>query len=45
MKELNQINRIKKKLILAKEIDKDLKVFGASSHKYTVGDILTSEEI
>lgn len=45
MKELNQINRIKKKLILAKEIDKDLKVFGASSHKYTVGDILNSEEI
>lgn len=32
----DQIERIKKKLVIAKNTDKDLKVFGADSHKYVV---------
>lgn len=40
-----QIQRIKKKLLLAKEIDKDLEVFGADSHKYVVGETADADEI
>lgn len=45
MGELNQIQRIKNKLILAKNADKDLKVFGASSHQYTLGETVGIDEI
>ncbi|TDW52247.1 SMI1/KNR4 family protein SUKH-1 [Flavobacterium sp. 270] len=45
MEKLNQIERIKKKLILAKEADKDLKVFGAGSHNYIVGEIVNHDDI
>lgn len=45
MDELNQIERIKKKLILAKNADKDLKVFGASSHQYTLGETVSKDDI
>ncbi|GAA3769762.1 SMI1/KNR4 family protein [Flavobacterium ginsengiterrae] len=41
----NQIERIKKKLILAKESDLDFKVFGASSHKYEIGPTVTTDEV
>nr|WP_294786671.1 SMI1/KNR4 family protein [uncultured Flavobacterium sp.] len=41
----NQIERIKKKLILAQSIDKDLKVFGAKNHKYIIGNVISDEEI
>ncbi|MFH6935387.1 SMI1/KNR4 family protein [Flavobacterium sp. FlaQc-30] len=41
----SQIERIKQKLILAKEIDKDLKVFGASNHKYVVGNTANHHDI
>lgn len=40
-----QIQRIKSKLIQAKESDKDLKVFGARSHKYVVGKPLSEKEV
>ncbi|MDP5200414.1 SMI1/KNR4 family protein [Flavobacterium sp. DG2-3] len=42
---LNQIERIKTKLISAKNADQYLKVFGADSHKYIVGKTLTVAEI
>ncbi|BFM44541.1 hypothetical protein CFS9_31820 [Flavobacterium sp. CFS9] len=42
---LSQIDRVKKKLVLAKVADKDLKVFGASSHKYKVGKTISKEQI
>ena len=45
MDKLNQIQRIKKKLILAKNADKDLKVFGAASHQYTLGETVSTDEI
>lgn len=45
MGELNQIQRIKRKLILAKDADKDLKVFGASSHQYTLGKTVSKDDI
>lgn len=45
MDELNQIERIKKKLVVAKNTDKDLKLFGADSHKYFVGETVNNEEI
>lgn len=35
----DQIQRIKKKLVIAKNTDQDLKVFAASSHKYVVGEV------
>ncbi|MFQ6603014.1 SMI1/KNR4 family protein [Flavobacterium sp. C3NV] len=35
----SQIERIKKKLVIAKNTDQDLKVFAASSHKYVVGEV------
>lgn len=44
-KVMNQIERIKKKLILAKEADPEFKVFGASSHKYEIGPPVTVDEI
>ncbi|KIC00759.1 glucan biosynthesis protein [Flavobacterium sp. JRM] len=40
-----QIERIKSKLVEAKQIDKDLKVFGASSHKYILGEVVNAEDI
>lgn len=40
-----QINRIKKKLVQAKNTDKDYKVFGASSHKYQINQPATINEI
>ncbi|WP_083342493.1 SMI1/KNR4 family protein [Flavobacterium tructae] len=42
---LNQIERIKRKLILAKNADKSLKVFGADSHKYTIGKTVSADQI
>jgi hypothetical protein len=42
---LNQIERIKKKLIIAKNEDKALKVFGASSHKYKIGKTVSADQI
>ncbi|QGK74755.1 SMI1/KNR4 family protein [Flavobacterium sp. SLB02] len=45
MEELNQIERIKKKLLIAKNTDKDLKVFGADSHKYFLGETANSDQI
>jgi len=42
---LNQIERIKKKLIIAKNEDKALKVFGASSHKYKIGKTVSADLI
>ncbi|RZJ48667.1 MAG: SMI1/KNR4 family protein [Flavobacterium sp.] len=45
MKELSQIDRIREKLIEAKNTDLDLKIFGADSHKYTVGKTVTLAEI
>jgi hypothetical protein len=45
MEELNQIERIKKKLIIAKNADKDLKVFGAESHKYFLGETVNKDQI
>lgn len=40
-----QIERIKSKLVEAKQIDKGLKVFGASSHKYALGEVISKEDI
>lgn len=40
-----QINRIKKKLIQAKNTDKDFRVFGASGHKYQINQPATINEI
>ncbi|WP_264529673.1 SMI1/KNR4 family protein [Flavobacterium sp. N502540] len=42
---LSQIDRVKKKLVLAKSADKDLKVFGADSHKYIVKETVNKDEI
>ncbi|MFW0736237.1 SMI1/KNR4 family protein [Flavobacterium sp. T12S277] len=42
---LNQIERIKRKLLLAKNADKGLKVFGADSHKYTIGKTVNADQI
>lgn len=41
----SQIERIKKKLILVKDIDKDFEVFGADSHKYVVGKTISKNDI
>lgn len=35
----DQIERIKKKLVIAKNTDQDLKVFAASSHEYIIGEV------
>lgn len=45
MDSLNQIERIKSKLLIAKNADKDLKVFGADSHKYFLGERANNDEI
>lgn len=45
MTELNQIERIKIKLTLAKNTDCFFEVFGASSHKYIIGKPIDSEKI
>lgn len=45
MKELNQIERIKKKLLIAKTTDRKLEVFGANSHKYILGNTVKLETI
>lgn len=45
MEELNQIERIKSKLLIAKNADQDLKVFGADSHKYFLGETVNNDEI
>ncbi|MBS7253207.1 SMI1/KNR4 family protein [Flavobacterium branchiicola] len=42
---LNQIERIKIKLFLAKETDKDFEVFGADSHEYNLGKTVTEQDI
>ncbi|MCD0469177.1 SMI1/KNR4 family protein [Flavobacterium sp. JAS] len=42
---LNQIERIKSKLIIAKDADKNLEVFGAESHKYFVGETVSKNQI
>lgn len=41
----DQIERIKKKLVIAKNTDKDLKVFGADSHEYVVGKTTDIDDI
>lgn len=41
----DQINRIREKLTKAKKVDKDLKVFGASSHKYLVNQNVSKKDI
>ncbi|KAB1155935.1 hypothetical protein F7018_11540 [Tenacibaculum aiptasiae] len=45
MKTLNQIERIKIKLRLAKNTDSFLEVFGASSHKYILNSPLNMQEV
>jgi hypothetical protein len=40
-----QIKRIKTKLVIAKETDKDFKVFGSTSHKYNVENPINSNQI
>ncbi|CAM1347304.1 SMI1/KNR4 family protein [Tenacibaculum halocynthiae] len=45
MDKLNQIERIKVKLRLAKNTDSFFEVFGASSHKYTLNSPLDVQEI
>ncbi|MCR4030145.1 MULTISPECIES: SMI1/KNR4 family protein [Flavobacterium] len=45
MKEADQIERIKKKLIIAKDTDGEFKVFGADSHKYILGETVNEEDI
>lgn len=40
-----QIERIKNKLIVAKNTDKDLKVFGAVDHKYILGEVVSNDAI
>ncbi|WP_428228950.1 SMI1/KNR4 family protein [Flavobacterium sp.] len=45
MDKLNQIERIKSKLILAKEADKDLKIFGADNHQYTLGKTVSNDDV
>lgn len=40
-----QIHRIKKKLKIAKETDKQLKVFGAKSHKYLINKPINERHI
>ncbi|MBO9585388.1 MAG: SMI1/KNR4 family protein [Flavobacterium sp.] len=42
---LNQIERIKKKLVIAKDTDTEFEVFGASSHKYIVGETVSNAGI
>lgn len=41
----NQIERIKKKLVIAKDTDKEFKVFGASSHKYILEETISEDAI
>ena len=41
----DQIERIKKKLLIAKNTDKDLKVFGADSHKYFLEETANNDQI
>ena len=45
MDELNQIERIKIKLRLAKNTDSFFEVYGASSHKYILNSPLDIQEI
>jgi hypothetical protein len=45
MEVLNQIERIKSKLIIAKNTDKKLKVFGAFNHKYFLGKTVSEFQI
>ncbi|KQO22576.1 glucan biosynthesis protein [Flavobacterium sp. Leaf82] len=45
MDKLNQIDRIKSKLLIAKNTDKDLKVFGAASHKYILGKTISNDDV
>jgi hypothetical protein len=42
---IEQIERIKNKLVEAKSVDKDLKVFGAESHKYILGEVVSGDAI
>ncbi|MFZ0599050.1 MAG: SMI1/KNR4 family protein [Flavobacterium sp.] len=45
MEGINQIERIKKKLIIAKNNDTDLQVFGAESHQYILGEPVNKDQI
>lgn len=45
MEGINQIERIKKKLIIAKNSDTDLQVFGAESHQYILGESVNEDQI
>lgn len=42
---LSQIERVKKKLLIAKGADKEFKVFGAKSHKYVLGNTIKEDYI
>ena len=42
---LNQIERIKTKLFLAKDVDKDFEIFGADCHEYVLGKTVNEAEI
>lgn len=42
---LSQIERVKKKLLTAKDVDKEFKVFGAKSHKYVLGNTIKEDDI
>lgn len=42
---MNQVQRIKEKLELAKKADPQLKAFGASSHQYSIHSPVNAEEI
>ncbi|HEY1193956.1 SMI1/KNR4 family protein [Flavobacterium sp.] len=42
---LSQIERVKKKLLTAKDADKEFKVFGAKSHKYVLGNTIKEDDI
>jgi hypothetical protein len=42
---LSQIERVKKKLLVAKDADKEFKVFGANRHKYVLGNTVKQDDI
>jgi len=45
MEELKQLERIKSKLLMAKNADNKLEVFGADNHKYILGNTIRQEDI
>ena len=45
MEELKQLERIKSKLLMAKNTDNKLEVFGAGSHKYILGNTVREADV